>query len=211
MVLLEGGQQLGILLTTLLAGAGVSGLALALAAQGSLKNILGSMMIMLDKPYKVGERIAAKGHDGVVEDIGLRSTKICLLTGHQVSIPNEEMARPEIKNAGRSPCIRGSATVELPSETPSATIKRALEVLRVILADHEGMAEGLPPRVILRDVNEGSIGIFITYLYHRPQYWNFWAFRERVTIQMSEQFEAEGILFAAPALTVHMPPDENTQ
>ncbi|MFT5325858.1 MAG: MscS family membrane protein, partial [Planctomycetaceae bacterium] len=117
-VLLEGGQQLGISLTTLLAGAGVGGLALALAAQDSLKNILGSMMIMLDKPFKVGERIIAKGFEGIVEDIGLRSTKIRSLTGHQVTIPNEEMARAEIENVGRRPYIRRSTTIELPSDTP---------------------------------------------------------------------------------------------
>ncbi|MGB3049656.1 MAG: mechanosensitive ion channel family protein [Polyangiales bacterium] len=210
-MLLEGGQQLGIPLTTLLAGASVSGLALALAAQDSLKNILGSMMIMLDKPFKVGERIVARGYDGVVEDIGLRSTKIRLLTGHQASIPNEEMARAEIENIGRRPYIRRAATIELPSDTPSAKIKRALEILRNILENHEGMVEDYPPRVFLRDVNEGSLGIFMIYWYHPPEYWDFLAFGERVTIQMSEQFEADGIPFAAPALTVNMQPDDKTQ
>jgi len=204
-VLLEGGQQLGIPLTTLLAGAGVSGLALALAAQDSLKNILGSMMIMLDKPCRVGERIVAKGYDGVVEDIGLRSTKIRLLDGHLVSIPNEAMARSDIENIGRRPHIRRAMTIELPSDTPPAKIKRALEILREILKDHEGMKADYPPRVYLRDVNEGSIGIFVVYWYHPPEYWDFLAYSERVSLQMSEQFEVEGIAFAAPALTVHMP------
>jgi MscS family membrane protein len=209
-VLLEGGRQLGIPLTTLLAGAGVSGLALALAAQDSLKNILGSMMIMLDKPFRVGERIVVRGYDGIVEDIGLRSTKIRLLTGHLVSIPNEEMDRVEIENIGRRPFIRRAVTIELPSDTPSVKILRALDILRTILENHEGMAEDLPPRVFLRDINESSVGIFMVYWYHPPKYWDFLAFSERVTLEMSEQFESEGISFAAPALTVHIPPDENT-
>jgi len=204
-VLLEGGQRLGIPLTTLLAGAGVSGLALALAAQDSLKNILGSMMIMLDKPCTVGERIVARGYDGIVEEIGLRSTKIRLLTGHLVSIPNEGMARAEIENIGRRPYIQRAMTIELPSDMPPAKIRRALEILREILKDHEGMKADYPPRVYLRDVNEGSLGIFVVYWYHPPEYWDFLAFSERVTLQMSEQFEAEGIAFAAPALTVYMP------
>ncbi len=210
-VVLEGGQQLGVPLTTLLAGAGVSGLALALAAQDSLKNILGSMMIMLDKPFKVGERIVVRGYDGVVEDIGLRSTKIRLLTGHLVTIPNEEMDRAEIENIGRRPYIRRAATIELPSATPPKKIKRALQILRKLLEDHEGMTEKYPPRVFLRDVNEGSIGIFMVYWYHPAEYWDFLAFGERVTLQMSEQFEAEGISFAAPALTVHVPKEEQTR
>lgn len=204
-VLLEGGQKLGIPLTTLLAGAGVSGLALALAAQDSLKNILGSMMIMLDKPCKVGERIVTRGYDGVVEDIGLRSTKIRLLTGHLVSIPNEEMARAEIENIGRRPHIQRAVTIELPPDTPPAKIRRGLKILREILKDHEGMKADYPPRVYLRDINERSIGIFVIYWYHPPEYWDFLAFSERVNLQMSEQFQAAGIAFAAPALTVRMP------
>jgi MscS family membrane protein len=202
-VLLEGGQQLGIPLTTLIAGAGVTGLALALAAQDSLKSVLGTMMIMLDKPFKVGERIVVKGYDGFVEDIGLRSTKIRLLTGHEVSLPNAELARADIENIGRRPFIRRAATITLPPDTPSAQIKRALEILRKILEDHEGMKENYPPRVFLRDVNENSIGIFMVYWYHPPEYWDFLAFSERVTLEMAEQFEAEQIPYAAPVLTVH--------
>ena len=210
-VLLEGGQRLGIPLTTLLAGAGVSGLALALAAQDSLKNILGSMMIMLDKPYKVGERIIVRGYDGIVEDIGLRSTKIRLLTGHMVSIPNEGMSLAEIENIGRRPYIRRAETIELPSDTPPAKIRQALEILREILKDHKGMNKNYPPRVYLRDVNEGSIGIFVIYWYHPPDYWDFLAFSEKVNLQMAEQFETEGIAFSAPALTVHMPSAKEPQ
>ncbi len=86
-------DNIGLKVSTLLAGLGVGGLAFALAAQDTLKNLLGSIMILLDKPYKVGDRIVVKGHDGVVEEIGLRSTRIRLLTGHQTVIPNEEMAK----------------------------------------------------------------------------------------------------------------------
>lgn len=204
-VVLEGGRQLGIPLTTLVAGAGVGGLTLALAAQDSLKNILGSMMIMLDKPFRIGERIVMKGYDGTVEDIGLRSTRIRLLTGHQVSVPNEEMARSVIENIGRRPFIRQSATIEIPSTTPSAKIDRALEILRDILKDHEGMEEDFPPRVHLRDVNAGSIGIIMIFWYHPPDYWKFLEFNEHVTLSMSRKFEAEGIEFATPNLTLRRP------
>ncbi len=206
-LILEGGQQLGIPLTTLLAGASVSGLAFALAAQDSLKNILGSMMIMLDKPFRIGERIVAKGYDGVVEDIGLRSTRLRLLNGHQVSIPNEILARTEIENIGRRPYIRRAATIELPSSTPATKVRRALEILRQILADHEGMKEDLPPRVYLRDVNQGSIGIFVVYWYHPPDYWDYLAFSEQVTVEMSERFEAEDIPFALPVLSLQTSPE----
>ena len=117
-VLLEGGQQLGVSLATLLTGAGVGGLALALAAQDSLKNILGSMMIMLDKPFKVGERIIAKGYEGIVEDIGLRSTKLRSLTGHQVSIPNEELRGPTSKTSDAGLTYDGLRRLNSPPTRP---------------------------------------------------------------------------------------------
>lgn len=203
-VFLEGGQQFGIPLTTLLASAGVGGLAVALAAQDTLKNVFGSIMITLDKPYQVGERIATKGYDGFVEEIGLRSTKIRLLTGHQVSVPNEDMARSDIENIGRRPHVRRTATIQMPSYTPVAKVNRALEIVRDALKDHEGMKPEFPPRVFLRDVNDASIGILVIYWYHPPNYWDYLAFSEQINLQIMEQFEAEQIPFARPGLVIHM-------
>ncbi len=210
-VVLEGGQHIGIPLTTLLAGAGVGGLALALAAQDTLKNVFGSLMIMLDKPFRVGERVIVKGYDGVVEEIGLRSTKLRLLTGNAASIPNEEMARSDIENVGRRPHIRRTATIGMPSDTPTAKVKRALEIVRTAIDNHEGMQEEFPPRVFLRDLNESSIGIFMIYWYHPPKYWDYLAFTEKVNLQIMEQLEAEDIPFAAPALTVHTPDHQSPE
>ncbi|GAG86301.1 unnamed protein product, partial [marine sediment metagenome] len=94
-------DNIGFNISTLLAGLGVGGLAIALASQDTLKNFIGSIIILLDKPYKIGQRIVVKGHDGIVEEIGLRSTRLRLLNGNQTTIPNEEMARLDIENIGR--------------------------------------------------------------------------------------------------------------
>ncbi|WP_182864715.1 mechanosensitive ion channel family protein [Rhodopirellula sp. JC639] len=210
-VFLEGGQQFGIPLTTLVASAGVCGLAVALAAQDTLKNVFGSIMVTLDKPFQVGDRIVAKGYDGIVEEIGLRSTKLRLLTGHQVSIPNDDMARCDIENVSRRPHIRGVAKIQIPSDTPTAKVKRAVQIVRDALHEHEGMKEAYPPRVFLRDVNESSTGIVLFYWYHPANYWEFLAFTEQLNIQVMGQFEAERIPFASPALTVHLPENERTE
>ena len=85
-----------------------------------------------------------------------------------------------------------------------------MEILREILKNHEGMNADLPPRVFLRDVNESSIGIFMTYWYHPPEYWQFLAFSERVTLQLAERFETEGISFASPWLEVQLHSKEKT-
>jgi MscS family membrane protein len=200
---LEGGQYLGIPVTTLLASAGVGGLAVALAAQDTLKTLFGTVMLLADKPFRVGERIIFGKYDGVVEDIGLRSTRIRLLTGHQANIPNDELTRTDIENVGRRPHIRRTATIRMPPDTPVAKVKRALEIIRNAVDNHEGMDEAYPPRVFLRDLDESSIGIYMAYWYHPAEYWGFLAFSEKVNLQIMQQFEAEKILFAMPALTVH--------
>ncbi len=202
-IFLEGGQYLGIPVTTLLASAGVGGLAVALAAQDTLKTVFGTIMLLADKPFRVGERIVFGKYDGVVEDIGLRSTRIRLLTGHLAHIPNDELARADIENVGRRPHIRRTATIELPSDSPLAKVKRALQIIRTAVDNHEGMEEGFPPRVFLRDMNESSIGIVFFYWYHPANYWDYLALSEKVNLQIMEQLEAEDIPFAAPALTIH--------
>jgi len=202
-IFLEGGHYLGIPVTTLLASAGVGGLAVALAAQDTLKTLFGTVMLLADKPFRVGERIIFGKYEGVVEDIGLRSTRMRLLTGHQANIPNDELARTDIENVGRRPHIRRTATIEMPSDTPVAKVKRALEIIRTAVDNHEGMEEDFPPRVFLRDLKESSIGIVMNYWYHPANYWDYLVFSEKVNLRIMEQLEAEGIPFAAPALTIH--------
>ena len=203
-IFLEGGQRLGIPVSTLLASAGVGGLAVALSAQDMVKSLFGTIMLLMDKPFRVGERIIFGKYDGVVEDIGLRSTRLRLLTGHQATIPNDELARSDIENVGRRQFIRRSAMLELPAGTPVAKVNQALEIVGTVLRDHEGKHDDYPPRVFLRDLKEASIGIMFMYWYHPPEYWAFLAFSEHVNLQIMEQLEDQHIPFAAPALTVQM-------
>ena len=133
-IFLYGLSRLGVSLLPLLTGLGVGGLAVALAAKPTIGNIIGSFTIFLDKPYRVGQRVKVMGQDGIVESIGLRSTKIRLLTGHLTSIPNDMMANVEIENIGHRPHIRRLLNVTITYDTPPEKITRALEILREILA-----------------------------------------------------------------------------
>jgi len=207
-IIIEGGQQFGIPLTTLIAGAGVGGLAMALAAQDTLKNVFGSIMIILDKPYRVGERVVVKDFDGVVEEIGLRSTKIRLLTGHVAAVPNEEMARTHIENIGRRPYIRRLSDIAIPYDTPQEKVERALEIVRELLKDHEGMREEFPPRVFFTEFNRDSLNLRFIYWYHPPEYWQFLAFGERLNLQIMKAFEDDGIQFALPSNRMFLAKEE---
>ncbi len=133
-LLIEGLQELGVHVVPLLAGLGVGGLALALAARPTIANIIGSFMIFADKPYKVGQRVMVMGHQGNVESIGLRSTKIRLLNGHLTSIPNEQMASVDVENIGQRPHIRRVCNINLTYDTPPDKVVRAEEIIQEILA-----------------------------------------------------------------------------
>ncbi|MEM9282831.1 MAG: mechanosensitive ion channel family protein, partial [Verrucomicrobiota bacterium] len=197
-VFLEGGKHLGIPLSTLLASAGVGGLAFALAAQESLKNFFGSIMIFMDKPFRIGERIAVKNFDGVVEEIGLRSTRLRLLNGHQATLPNEEMARTDIENIGRRNHIRKKGELRLPVDTPPQKIEEALEILKDLLEDHEGQDEAYPPRAFFTDILPDSLRLKFYYWYHPPEIWEFLRFSEELNLEIQKKFEAAGICLAVP-------------
>lgn len=198
-VFLEGGQRLGIPLSTLLAGAGIGGLSIAMAAQDTLKNILGSMMIIMDKPYQVGERILANRFDGVVEEIGLRSTKLRLLTGHAASVPNEEMAKIEIENIGRRPYIRRVADLRIPLNTPRNKLERAIQIVEDLLRDHEGMLEGFPPRVFFTEFAVDAFVLRFIYWYAPPDYWDYLRFGQALNLSILRAFEEQGIAFSLPS------------
>jgi MscS family membrane protein len=197
-------DNIGFNVGTLLAGLGVGGIAFALAAQDTIKNLLGSIMILLDKPYRVGQRIVVKGHDGVVEEIGLRSTKLRLLSGHQTTVPNELMAKTDIENITRRPHIKRSFNLALRYDTPLEKIDRAIKIIEDILEDHEGMNPDLPPRVYFNEFNRDSLNIFVFFWYHPPDRWAFMALNQRINKQIMCEFERDGIKFALPSTSVNL-------
>jgi MscS family membrane protein len=210
-IFLVGGQFLGLPLTTLLASAGVGGLAVALAAQGTLKGLFGTMSILLDKPYRVGERILVHGYDGFVEDIGLRSTKIRTLSGTQVSIPNDDMSESQIENIGRRSHIRRATKLRLPIDSSREKIENALKIVREALTDHEGMDPAFPPRIAFDEFFPDAFNIKIIYWYAPADYWEFMAFTERLNLQIVRKFEAAGVQFSLPNRLSYWATDDEQQ
>ena len=133
-IVIYGLSQVGVSLAPLLTSVGIGGIAVALAARSSIENIISSFTIFADKPYRVGQRVKVMGYDGTVEAIGLRSTRLRLLSGHLTTIPNQQMATAEIENIGRRPYIRRVFDVTITYDTPPEKITRAEEILREILA-----------------------------------------------------------------------------
>jgi len=188
-VFLEGGKRLGIPLTTLVAGAGIGGFAIAMAAQDSLKNILGGIMLILDKPFAPGERINTLGFDGVVQHIGLRSTRLEGLNGHAISIPNESLAQAEIENISKRPFIRRILDLRIPLDTPPAKASELQRRLEKLLENHEGLVPDFPPRVFLHDLTQDSQLFRIIYWYGPPEYWPYIDYSKALNQKILECFE----------------------
>ena len=188
--------------TTILAGLGIGGLAFALAAKDSIANIVGSIMIFLDQPFKIGERILVEDADGVVEEVGLRSTKIRTLTGHLVTIPNNTIANTKIENISRRPTIRMLTSVGVTYDTSYEKLQKAVQIIKDIL----GRTEDLMPDyfVFFDEFGESSLNIFIIFWVSKPDYWLFKGTCEKVNFEIKRQFEEEGIEIAFPTRTIYL-------
>ena len=198
-------------ITSILAGLGVGGLAVALAAQDSIKNFFGSLVIVADKPFEIGDRIIVDGHDGPVEEVGFRSTKLRTLNGHLVTVPNAEMVNKTIQNIGKRPYIKHVANIGITYDTPPDKVDEALEIVRDLLHDHEGMNPEFPPRVFFNALNDWSLNILVILWYHPPEYWDYMAFIETFNRQLLRRFNDADISFAFPSQTVYLSGDRGDQ
>jgi len=206
-----GEKVLGTKPTTLLASLGVGGLAVALAARDSIANFFGSLMILLDKPFQVGDRVDIAGKVGNVEEVGFRSTKIRTLAGHLVTIPNSTVAAASVENIGVRPYIKRTLNVTVTYDTPADKLERGVEIIKEILLDHEGMDPELPARVFFNDFNDMSLNIMVIYWYHPGDYFLSMEFTEKFNFELLRRFNAEGIEFAFPTQTMYLAGDSNRE
>jgi MscS family membrane protein len=197
-ILIAGGHYLGIPIATLLASAGIGGLALALGAQDTLKTLFATITIMADKPCRAGDRIIVGEFDGFVEDIGLRSTKLRLLSGPLVTIPNDQLASRDVENVSARQNIRRSAEVHIPLDTPCEQVERAVAIIREKLAHRDEMDPDFPPRVFFDEFGPEVFRIRFIYWYTPPDYWEFKEFGDKLNFDIFRAFEAEGIQFSLP-------------
>ena len=201
----------GVEIGPLLASLGIGGLAVALAAKDSIANFFGTLTILFDKPFQVGERIVIDNYDGTVEEVGFRSTRIRLLSGNLVTIPNEKIVNSGLENVAKRPNIRWLNNIGITYDTPPEKIEKAVTIIREILADHEGMHPDFPPRVYFNGFNDWSLNILVVAWYHPPEYWDFQEWVQRTCLQITRRFSAEGIDFAFPTRTLHLANDDKRQ
>ena len=193
-------------LGTVLAAAGVGGLAIALAAQETVANIFGSVNIFADRPFKVGDRIRVGGYDGPVEDVGFRSTRIRTLDGHLVTVPNSKISNEMVENISKRPFNKRDANIGVTYDTPPDKVEKALQIIKDILADTEEVNRDpeLIPRIYFNEFNDSSLNILVIYWVTPPDYWMFQQVNERVNLAIMRAFEKEDIEFAFPSQTLYV-------
>jgi MscS family membrane protein len=191
-----------------LAGLGIAGLAVSLAAQDSLKQLFGSITIVFDRSFRLGDRVISCGFDGTIEDIGFRSTKIRTLSGHEVTIPNANLVNSPIENVSRRPAVRRIVTLQIAGRTPSDKLRTAIRAINGIFGE-EGIRGPVrpfidhaecPPQVRFEDFQAGDFRVTVTYWYAPATDPDYAAHAERVNLRIVEELEKAGVQLAQPKL-----------
>jgi MscS family membrane protein len=208
-ILFIGQTILGLRITALVAGAGIAGLAIALAAKDTLANFFGSVMIMLDKPFTVGERITVDSVTGGVERIGFRSTRIRSLDGHMFSIPNSKLADSVVENVAKRPYIKYAFDLTLVYSTTAVQMERAMEILHEIMDKEEIFNKELPPRIYFTSFNDWALNISVIVWFQSTDYFETQKIKNDLNLEILRRFNAEGLDFAFPTSTNHLVSDES--
>tara|TARA_Y100001978_G_scaffold197866_1_gene209404 strand:- start:5447 stop:6511 length:1065 start_codon:yes stop_codon:yes gene_type:complete len=192
-------DNIGFDITAMIAGLGIGGLALALAAQDSVKNIFAGVMIFLDKPFKIRDRIQIEGFDGVVEEVGLRSTRIRTLDGRIVTIPNSTFTDNSVVNVTSQPALKITLNLGLTYDTSEVEMQKGVDILKQIVADHSEILE--PDCAVgFKDFGDFSLGILFLYYIKPDAHWL--DSQNTISKEVLKRFNEAGLDFAFPTQTL---------
>lgn len=189
----------GFDVAALIAGLGIGGLAFALAAQDTVKNIFGGLMIFVDKPFKPKERIVINGFDGTVEEVGIRSTRIRTLDGRLVTMPNGQFSDNAVENVTVEPNRKIVLNLGLTYETHPDKMEAAMQYLKDIVNDHEGTEEDV--LVSFNTWGDFAMGILLIYYIRKEA--DILNTQTDINMAILRKFNGEGIEFAYPTQTIY--------
>lgn len=196
-------QGLGYDVKALLAGLGIGGLAFALAAQDTIANIFGAIVVAIDQPFKIGETVKIGQNVGGVEDIGLRSTRIRLVDKSLMTIPNKTVAAETVTNLSRFTRRRFEQVIGLTYDTKPEQMQAIVDEIRgIITAQPEVDAPGV--MVFFRDFSASSMDIWIVYEIPNPDFQRAMRAKQRINLLIMRAVEARGLSFAFPTQTIHL-------
>lgn len=192
--------QLGVKTTSLVAIVGAAGLAIGLALQGSLANFAGGVLILLLKPFKVGDFIKAQGQEGTVKEISIFQTKLNTFGNQLAIIPNGKLSNETIVNFTEEGIRREALTFGIDY---GDNVKLAKDILLTLINEQETVIQevGKEPMIILAELGDSSVNLSLRYWAKNEDFWNI---RWLVLEEGKERLEAAGITIPFPQRDVHL-------
>jgi len=195
-------ESFGYNVSSLIAGFGITGLAVGFAAKEAIGNIFGSIGLLADKVYKVGEYISFNGYEGTVEKVNLRSTTIRTLTGFTVNIPNNILANEEITNVSQVNRRRIDISVDIEYGTSNEKIDRAIAILKEIADNDDKIVK--EAQAFIDNLAPSSIVVRLFAQTEVTNYYQFLEYKGNIIREIIHRFRAEGINFAFPSTSVYV-------
>lgn len=194
-------SNLGIDVTSLIAGLGIGGIAIAFALQSVLEDIFASFSIHLDKPFKVGDYIEIGGDSGTVKKIGLKTTRIQTLQGQELIVSNKELTESRVNNYKRMNKRRVSFTFGVLYETPLKKLEKITSIVEEIVSNHEKVVF---VRVHFIDFGDSSLNYKVVYNVMSKDYGVYLDIQQDINLELLKRFAKEKIEMAYPTRTVFL-------
>jgi len=192
-------DNLGYNVTTIIAGLGVGGIAIALAAQAILGDLFSYIVIFFDKPFEIGDFIVMGNNSGIVEKIGIKTSHVRSLDGQQLIMPNSEMVKSVIHNFKRLQRRRVVFSLGVVYYTAAEKLRNIAGIVKATIEKQENAAFD---RVHLKSFGDFSINYEIVYYIESADYLKYMDTHHNICIDIFEQFEKAGIEFAFPTQTI---------
>lgn len=196
-------------ITSLVAGLGIGGLAFAFAAKDTIENLFGSVAVILDRPFNVGDWIQVGETEGIVEDLGFRSTRIRTFHNSLVTVPNATLVRATVDNYGRRMYRRYRAVFNLTYDTDPNLVEAYCEGLREIVRSHPHTRKDVY-EVHLNNLGAHSIDVLVYIFFRVPDWSTELRERHRFILDALRLAKKLGVEYAFPTQTLHLQRDEES-
>lgn len=193
-------SNLGIEITSLIAGLGIGGIAVAFALQGILSDLFSSLSIYIDKPFRIGDFIVIGAESGVVEKIGIKTTRIRTLQGEELVMSNAELTTAHIHNFKKMRERRVVMQFGITYETPRALVAQVPELVRQAFS---GISGARLERVFFTTFGDSALQFEVVYYIESRDMNDYLAVQQQFNLNLLEQFENHGVDFAYPTQLVY--------
>jgi MscS family membrane protein len=202
-ILIRGGDELGLPAYSVLAGLGVGGIAVALAAQSTIANLIGSLLISIEKPFRIGHVVRIGASEGTVEDVGFRSTRIRTPDNSLLTIPSSSVVSSTVENLSLRPKRRQRFVVQLTYDTPREKVEEIVDRIRQLIIEHP-MAEDGTCQVRFNNFSDSSLDILVIFHLLVEDYTTELREREALLLRIMDVVKEAGAEFAFPSRTLYI-------